>query len=224
MVGGAEDFFLGFVLLLELVEDGVAQFVARRSCGVDAGGRKAEAELADQLFIEALDVPLVRADVLSRELVEHAAEDAADVVFEDELALLDAFKQLAAQAVDGLALLVHDVVVLEQVFARFEVLRFDGFLRALDALGDHLRLDGHAFFHAQPLKQGADPLLGEDAHQVVFKGEIEARLAGIALAAGTAAKLVVDAPRLVALGAEDEKAAGIDHLLVLLLAPRRRGP
>ena len=131
-------------------------------------------------------------------------------------------KQLAAQAVDRLALLVHDVVVLEQVFARFEVLRFDGFLRALDALGDHLRLDGHALFHAQPLQQGADPLLGEDAHQVVFEGEIEARLAGIALAAGAAAELVVDAPRLVALGAEDEEAAGFDHLLVLLFARRRR--
>jgi hypothetical protein len=63
---------------------------------------------------------------------------------------------------------------------------FDGLLRALDALGDHLRLDGHAFFHAQPLQQRAHPLLGEDAHQVVFEREIEARLAGIALAAGAA--------------------------------------
>ena len=101
------------------------------------------------------------------------------------------------------------------MFARFEVLRFDGFLRALDALGDHLRLDGHALFHAQTLKQRADPLLGEDAHQVVFKGEIEARLAGIALASGAAAELVVDAARLVALGAEDEEAAGVDDLIVL---------
>ena len=97
--------------------------------------------------------------------------DSADVVFEDELALIDAFEKLAAQAVDGLALLVHHVVVLEQVFARFEVLRFDGFLRGLDAIGDHLRLDGNAFFHAQLFKQGADPLLGEDAHEVVFERE-----------------------------------------------------
>ncbi len=152
-----------------------------------------------------------------RELVEHAAENSADVILQNQLALLDAFEQLAAQAVDGLALLVHHVVVFEQMFARFEVLRFDGLLRAFDALRDHLRLDRHALFHAQPLKQRADPLLGEDAHQVVFKREIEARLAGIALAAGAAAKLVVDAPRLVPLGAQNEQAAGRDHLLVLLL-------
>jgi len=28
-------------------------------------------------------------------------------------------------------------------------------------------------FHAQPLQEGADPLLGEDAHQVVFEREIK---------------------------------------------------
>ena len=41
----------------------------------------------------------------------------------------------------------------------------------------------------------------EDAHQVVFERQIEARRAGVALAAGAAAQLVVDAARLVALGA-----------------------
>ena len=143
------------------------------------------------------------------------AENSSDVVFKDELALLHALEQLAAQAVDRLALLVHHVVVFEQVLARFEVLRFDGLLRALDALGDHLGLDGHALFHAQPFQQRTDPLLGEDAHQVVFKREVEARFAGIALAAGAPAKLIVDAPRLVPLGAEDEEAAGRDHLLMI---------
>ena len=187
------------------------------SCGSMPTADRLRPNWLYQLFIDALDVPLIGANVFAGELVEDAAEDAADVVFEDELALLHAFKQLAAQAVDGFALLVHDVVVLEQMFARLEVLRLDGFLRALDALGDHLGLDGHALFHAQALQQGGDPLLGEDAHEVVFEREVEARLAGIALAAGAAAELVVDAPRLVALGAEDEEAAGLDDLLVLLL-------
>ena len=130
-----------------------------------------------------------------------------DVVLEDEFFLIDAFEQLAAQAVDGLALLVHHVVVLEQMFAGFEVLAFDGFLRGFDAARDQLRLDGNAFFHAQPLQQVRDPLLGEDAHQVIFEREVEARGAGIALAAGASAKLVVDAARLVTFGAEDEQAA-----------------
>jgi hypothetical protein len=45
--------------------------------------------------------------------------------------------------------------------------------------------------------------LGEDAHEVVFEREVEARGTRVALTAGAAAKLVVDAARLVALGAED---------------------
>jgi hypothetical protein len=42
-------------------------------------------------------------------------------------------------------------------------------------------------------------------------------LPGVALAARAAAQLVVDAARLVALGADDVQAAGGDHLLVQLL-------
>ena len=65
---------------------------------------------------------------------------------------------------------------------------------------------------------------GEQAHEVVLGREVEARLAGVALAAGAAAQLVVDAARLVALGAEDEQPAELLHLLVvrldLLLDPR----
>ncbi len=58
------------------------------------------------------------------------------------------------------------------------------------------------------LQQALDPLrVAEDAHQVVFERQVEAARAGIALAAGTAAQLVVDAPRLVALGADDVQAA-----------------
>ena len=59
------------------------------------------------------------------------------------------------------------------------------------------------------------PLLGEDAHQVVFQREIEAGFAGVALTAGAAAKLIVDASRLVTLGAEDEQARRLQsHLRV----------
>ena len=126
-----------------------------------------------------------------------------------------ALEQLAPQRVDVLALLVHDVVVLEQVFAGREVLRFDLLLRALDGLGDHAVLDRHALFHAEPLHQAGDALAAEDAHQVVFERQIEARRAGIALAARAAAQLVVDAARFVALGADDVQAAEADDLVVL---------
>ena len=83
------------------------------------------------------------------------------------------------------------------------------------ALRHHAVLDRHAFFHAELLHQAGDAVGPEDAHQVVFERQVEARRARVALAAGAAAQLVVDAPRLVALGAEDVQAAERDHLVVL---------
>ena len=46
-------------------------------------------------------------------------------------------------------------------------------------------------------------LLAEQAQKVVLEREVEARLARVALPPGAAAQLVVDAPRLVTLGADD---------------------
>ena len=55
----------------------------------------------------------------------------------------------------------------------------------------------------------------EQPHQVVAEREVEPRLARVALAAGAAAQLVVDAARLVPLGAEDVEAAELGDLVVL---------
>ena len=56
----------------------------------------------------------------------------------------------------------------------------------------------------------------EDAHQVVLQRQEELRAAGIALTAGAAAQLVVDAAALVALGADDVEAAGGERRLAAL--------
>ena len=132
--------------------------------------------------------------------------------------LVLSFQGRAADRVDRLALLIHYVVVFQQVFAGFEVLRFDGFLGVLDAARNQLGFDGHAFGHAQAVHQGLDALAAEDAQQVVFEREEKARGAGIALAAGAAAKLIVDAARLMAFGAENVQAANGDDFLALAAA------
>src|SRR5208282_6332695 len=54
-------------------------------------------------------------------------------------------------------------------------------------------------------------------HQVVFERKIEARRAGIALAAGASAQLIINAARFVAFGAEDVQPAGLDHFLMFLV-------
>ena len=69
---------------------------------------------------------------------------------------------------------------------------------------------------AEAVEDAVDAVAGEQAHEVVLGGQVEARLARVALATGAAAQLVVDAARLVALGAEDEEAARLHHLLAVL--------
>ena len=71
---------------------------------------------------------------------------------------------------------------------------------------------GNVALEAHALHQARHAIGREALHQRVFERQIEARRARVALAPGAAAQLVVDAPRLVALGADDVQAAGVDDL------------
>ena len=117
------------------------------------------------------DIPLIGREIwieiLLGEIGEQIARHAR--LAHEVLTLIGLFHQLAAQAIDGLALLVHHIVVFQQVLARFKVAAFDRFLRRGDAFGNHLGFDRHAFLHAQTLHQGLDLVAGEDAHQIVFE-------------------------------------------------------
>jgi hypothetical protein len=126
--------------------------------------------------------------------------------------------QIGSLLIDHAALIVGDVVVFEQLFARIEVVLLHTPLRALDLPRQHAALDGLARFHADPGHQRLHAgRVAEDPHQVIFKREIKPARTRIALAPGAAAQLIVDAPRLMALGADDVQAAGGEHLLVPLL-------
>src|SRR3546814_2476721 len=61
------------------------------------------------------------------------------------------------------------------------------------------------------------------SHEIVFQREEELGGARVALAAGAAAKLLVDAPTLVALRADDEEAAGLQRLALGLFGVRFAG-
>ena len=195
-----------------LVERLAVDRLGREAGEVDLRGP----ELAD-LGLELAQVPLLE-DVARRVGLDHAGDD-LDQLLAGRLRHVLALEDLAAVAVDDPPLLVHDVVVLEHALADQEVLLLDLLLRALDRAAEHLRLEGLLLTllvdRAEPVEDLVDALAGEEPDQVVLGGEEEARLAGVALAAGAAAELVVDAAGLVALGAADEEAARLDHLGLL---------
>jgi len=104
------------------------------------------------------------------------------------------------------------------MFPDIEVARFDLALSVGDGARDQPVLDRLSFLHPQLRHHPLDALGAEDTQQVVFERQKEPRCARIPLAPGTPAKLVVDTPALVPLGADDEQPARLDHLVALLHA------
>ena len=139
------------------------------------------------------------ADLVADGALHHAHDDALDV---------HAVQHLLALAIDDLALLVHHVVVLQHGLTGLEVAAFHRGLGLLDGAGEHLVLDGGVLVDVHALHHAGDAVAAEQAHEVVLQGDVEPGLAGVALTAGTAAELVVDTAGVMALGADDEQAAG----------------
>ena len=164
---------------------------------------------------EAVQVPVGGDDLLAREPVHLVDQQLGDPVA-GLLGEVGALEHLAPLGVDDLALLVEDVVVLQHPLADVEVLLLDLLLRALDRLAEALGLDGQVVARPQQVEDLVDAVTREDPDQVVLGGQVEARAAGVALAPGAAAQLVVDAAALVALGADHVEPAEVRHAVAQL--------
>ena len=101
-------------------------------------------------------------------------------------------EDVVALLVDHLALVVGDVVVLQQLLAHVEVARLDLALRALDAARDNARLDRLAIGHLEAVHDRLDTIAGKDAHQRIVQAQEEAGRSVVALSARATAQLVVD--------------------------------
>ncbi len=122
-------------------------------------------------------------------------------------------KHLLALTVDDLTLLVHHVVVLQRRLTGLEVAGFHARLRVFNGLREHLVLDGHILVDIKLFHEACNALTAEKAHQIIVEREVEARLAGVTLTAGTAAELIVNTAGIVTLRADDEQTAGLAHLV-----------
>ena len=222
----------GLPLLLEhrhhAVEDPAGQrVVVLGRLAVDGEGGLGRIEARAELRLEAdgelVQRLLLRISLLGPVGVQQAHDGVLDHL-DDFLVDVFAAQHRAPPGVEGLALLVHHVVVVEQVLADVEVARLDLGLGVLDHAREQAVLDGLPFLDADAVPPLGHAFGLEDPQQVVFEGEEELARAGVALTARAAAELVVDAPALVALRPEDVQSAGGDDLLPLRARTGPRTP
>src|SRR5712664_3482034 len=170
------------VALLDGLAHELAEPLARDDLVV-LRGRDLHVELPVQRLREAAEVPVLGVRALGGVAVEGADHEVLDPLGH-VVGLALAVQDLAAHAVDDLALLVHHVVVLEQVLADLEVVVLDALLGGGDGARHELVLDRLALLHAEPLHDPLDALAAEDAQQVVLERQVEVGRAGVPLAPG----------------------------------------
>src|SRR5579871_119083 len=130
-------------------------------------------------------------------------------------AQIGALQDFASVGIDDFALLGDHIIIIDDVFTNVEVKTLNLSLRLFNEFARQRAFDGHAVIHADAVHQSGNTVRAEAAHQFVLQREIEARRAGVALAARAATKLVVDAARFVAFGADDVQPAHAHFALVL---------
>lgn len=127
--------------------------------------------------VEALHVPVL-VDIVAGAVLVHGIFDRAHDELGHALGIALAVENVIALGVDGLALLVHDVVIFEDVLTGGEMHGLDLALSAFDALGDHLGLNGHVIVNLGALHEPADAIhavTAEQAHKVILEREVELR-------------------------------------------------
>ena len=127
----------------------------------------------------------------------------------DRLAHFFLVHQLDALLENDLALVIHHVVIFEDVLAHLEIARLDLLLGLFQRTVDPGMDDRLALLEAQAAQHAVHPFRAENAHQIVFERQEEFAVARVALAAGPAAQLIVDAPGFMPLRADHIEAAGL---------------
>ena len=101
--------------------------------------------------------------------VDHAVPDDVGDVHADALA----HESVTTLLVDNGTLLVHHVVIFEQVLTDTEVVLLDLLLRTLNALGYQRRLDTLSVLEAHAVHPACNLLRAEQTHQFVLERYVE---------------------------------------------------
>ena len=162
------------------------------------------------VFDKFVELPLFGIKLFVRVLVEFLLDDVVDHA-RNVVAKIFAAQNFSTFAVHDFALLIHNVIIFQNVLADVEVARLNFFLRVLNRPRDKRVLNRFVFFHAELVHDFGNGFGGEQAHQVIFERNVKSRFAGVTLTTRTSAQLVIDSPRFVSLRADNEKPAEFGH-------------
>ena len=116
-------------------------------------------------------------------------------------------QRVAAFFINGFALDIHHIVILQEPLTRTKVVFFHLLLRPFDAVGHHRMLNDVPFFVSHFVHQPCDAVALKQAHELIFQRDIEVGGTGVALTACTTAQLPVHPPALVPLGPDNGQTA-----------------
>ena len=122
-----------------------------------------------------------------------------------------AHQGVASFLVNHGTLLVHHVVVFEQVLTNTEVVFLYLLLCTLYTLRNHWTFDALAILKTKSVHDACDTLRCEKAHQLVFERNVEYRRSGVALSSGTSTQLSVYTAAFVPFGTDDGQTASGFH-------------
>src|SRR5262245_20797569 len=165
---GAERRLALAIALLGCASDQLQQLGVRCQLVGVGFGRQPEIELPMERLVEPLQVPVLGMGLGARVALDGAVRQLAHPL-EDRLFLALVLETLTTHPVDDLPLLVHHVVVLEEVLADLEVARLHALLGRADRPRDELVLDRLALLHAELVHDSLDPLGAEDPKKVVLE-------------------------------------------------------
>ena len=142
--------------------------------------------------------------LILNDLFEHISQ-----IFRD----ISSAQNLLTLFVDNGALLIHDIIVAEDLLTRIEVAGFQLLLGVLDGVGERLGLQRQIVLYTQRFHKVLDTFTAKDAQKIVFQTQEKPGCTGIALTPCTATQLVVDAACFMAFGADNIQATDVAYLL-----------
>ena len=155
---------------------------------------------------QSLQIPILGVN-LGRRIHGHSAVHNLLHHFLNVAAQILLAQNLLALCINNLALLVHNIVIFQNVLTNAKVTCFHLLLGVFNGLGYQAVLNRLIILHTQLIHNASNIIAAKEAHQIVLQAQEEFGRAGVALTRATTTQLVIDTAAFMALGANDMQTA-----------------